>query len=384
MVEPSAAPNKAPGSFRPPRIAFLGSRGIPANYGGFETFIQELSVRLVVAGFNVTVFCHGTQSYKNPTYRGVRLIHINTPPLTGLRSVWFDVVSMVKALGRYDIIYVVGYNVAWLLPIARLFPGTLWVNMDGIAWRRTKWSRFARSYLRLMELIAAHSATRLIADAQAIADHLTTSYSIDPQKVQVIEYGAYPLDVPPSIAALERFGLTPQEYYLVVCRLEPENHVREIIDGYLASGTTWGLVIVGDHTTDTAYVHSLLAAGGDRMRFVGTIFDQGVLTALRFHCRAYIHGHSVGGTNPSLLEAMACGNYVIAHDNSFNREVMDNLCRYFRNADDVTMLLDEMEHWGIPLEVGAKLKDRVVEYYNWERIARVYAARFRESVHFGR
>lgn len=254
------------------------------------------------------------------------------------------------------------------------------MNMDGIAWRRTKWSRFAKRYLRLMELIAAHSATRLIADAQAIADHLTTSYSIDPQKVQVIEYGAYPIDVPPSIAALQRFGLTPQEYYLVVCRLESENHVREIIEGYLASGTTWGLVIVGDHTTDTAYARSLLAAGGDRVRFVGTIFDQEVLTALRYHCRAYIHGHSVGGTNPSLLEAMACGNYVVAHDNAFNREVTQNRCAYFTKANDVTHVLQNLETKGIPTGVCEYLRALIEQKYNWEKITDQYIVEFRESL----
>ena len=363
-----------------PRIAFLGSRGIPAEYGGFETFIQEVSLRLVDKGFDITVFCHGNQSYKQPTYRGVRLVHIDTPPVKGLRSVCFDAMSILKSLARYDILYVVGYNVALLLPLARLFPGQLWVNMDGLGWKRSKWSPMAQRYLRSMESTAVRFASHIIADSQSIADHLTSTYAFARGKVQVIEYGAYPVYAPPSIDSLAGFNLQPQEYYIVVCRLEPENHVQEIIEGYCRAGSTRKLVVVGDHTTGTPYVRELLKAANENVTFIGTVFDQVKLTALRYYCHTYFHGHSVGGTNPSLLEAMACGNYVIAHDNVFNREVTQNQCVYFSDAEDMKACIFTLEQDGIPADVKQRLKQVVVEKYNWDGIAERYAKAFEKTL----
>jgi glycosyltransferase involved in cell wall biosynthesis len=365
---------------RRPRLAILGSRGIPAEFGGFETFAEQLAVRLVERGWDVTVFCEPSQTYREPEYKRVTLKYVCTPEITGVRSIWFDLMGMLRTLRGYDIVYMLGYHAAFAFFLPRLLGTNFWVNTDGLEWHRSKWSPRVQRYLKTMEGLAARFAPHLVADAQGIADHLAASYPAARGKTRVLEYGAYLIDTPPPTDTLTRFGLRPRDYYLVVCRLEPENHVLDIVVGYLASKSPHRLVIVGDRTTDTPYVRSLLAAGDGGVQFVGTIFDQEVLTALRYHCRAYFHGHSVGGTNPSLLEAMACGNYVVAHDNPFNREVTQDLCAYFADAAEMALRIRALERDGIPEAVPGRLRRLIDEKYNWDRIAERYAAAFGESL----
>ena len=183
--------------------------------------------------------------------------------------------------------------------------------MDGLEWRRTKWSTFAKIYLRAMEFLAAKWATILVADAEGIADYLKNKYG-HPDKVIMIPYGAEIIIKTPNLERLTPCGLKAKDYYLVVCRLEPENHVREIIQGFSNTASKRKLVIIGDYQAGTPYTESLTRLKDDRVVFLGSVYDQELLTALRYHCFAYLHGHSVGGTNPSLLEAMACDNFVIA------------------------------------------------------------------------
>lgn len=361
------------------RLAILGSRGIPAEFGGFETFAEQLAVRLVERGWEVTVFCEPSQSYREPEYKGVRLEYVYTPEITGLRSIWFDLAGVARTLRGCDAVYMLGYHAAFAFWLPRLAGTNFWVNMDGLEWRRSKWSPNAQRYLKTMEALAARFAPHIVADAQGIENYLHRAYPHTHGKTRVIEYGAYPVTTPPDTAPLAEYGLQAGEYYLVVCRLEPENHVREIVEGFVASRSGRRLVVVGDQTTGTPYVVSLLEHAGDAVRFVGTIYDQGRLTALRWHCRAYLHGHSVGGTNPSLLESMACGNYVIAHDNPFNREVTAGLCAYFRDAGSLAPLIERLDSEGVPEGVGAALLERVRSHYNWERIADVYEQAFEAS-----
>jgi glycosyltransferase involved in cell wall biosynthesis len=305
-------------SERAKKIAILGSRGIPAEFGGFETFAEQLAVRLVDRGFDVTVFCESTQSYREPTYKGVKLVYLSTPNIVGLRSVWFDIVSILRTLRGYDVVYMLGYHAAFAFVLPWLFRTNFWTNMDGLEWKRDKWSANAKRYLQLMEWFAARFSRRLVADAEGIAQHLREAYRVG-HKTLMIPYGAYEVDGAPDACLIEEYGVEPGEYYLVVCRLEPENHVREIVNGFVASSSPRKLIVVGDHEADTGYIKTLLDNANERVSFVGTIFDPPRLIALRWYCRAYFHGHSVGGTNPSLLEAMACRNHTIAHDNVFNR-----------------------------------------------------------------
>lgn len=351
-------------------VAILGSRGIPAEFGGFETFAEQLSVRLVERGYDVTVYCEYSQSYRDPEYKGVRLIFVRTPLLPGLRSIWFDSVCVLRSLRGYDAVCMLGYHAAFSFFLPRIFRTNFITNMDGIEWKRDKWSPTAKRYIRWMEFFAARFSSRLVADADGIADHLNTRYGVG-GKTTMIPYGADPVAGTPDPSHLNELSVTPNSYYLLVCRLEPENHVLEVVRGFVQTRTPHKLVIVGDEKTGTEYVRQLLDAADNRVCFVGTIFNQAMLQSLRWHCRAYFHGHSVGGTNPSLLEAMACGNHTVAHDNVFNREVTDGNAQFFGSATDVASIISQLD-LAVPTTLGEQLLGRVGEVYTWDRIADCY------------
>jgi len=353
------------------KIAILGTRGIPAAYGGFETFAEEISVRLVAAGHEVTVFCEDAES-RQSSYKGVALKYVKAPKLGPLTTIIFDLLCLLRCIRGYDVVYMLGYGASPFCFLPRLTGTKVWINMDGLEWKRSKWSPIAKTWLRITENIARFTASRLIADAQAIADDLATRYRYLPP-VSTIAYGAPVVETAPSADALDNYGITPNDYYLVVCRLEPENHVAEIIDGFLAAATSKPLIVIGDHKADNAYVHDLVTRQCDRVRFIGTVYDPPVLQALRYHAFAYFHGHSVGGTNPSLLEALGSGNCIIAHDNVFNREVTKNAANYFADPKDIPALIAFREMDSRSPEETRKAAQKIItSQYSWELIADHY------------
>lgn len=354
------------------KIAILGTRGIPARYGGFETFADEIAQRLVQKGVAVTVFCEKQEGEQPGDYRGVRLEYVSSPRLGPLTTIVFDLSCLWRARKRFDVVYMLGYGASLFCIIPRMFGGKVWINMDGIEWARSKWSWAARVYLRIMEGIAMWTPNRIIADADAIQANLAARYSHLPP-CSVIPYGAEIVDVAPPVNLLAEWGLEPDGYYLVVCRLEPENYVLEILQGFAASNSTLPLIVLGNHHTNTPYVAQLLAVQDERIRFVGTVYDKAKLQALRYHCLAYFHGHSVGGTNPSLLEALGCGNAVIAHDNPFNREVAGEAACYFTGAQDIPALVAQMEaDEGGRAAMRNRAREIVAGRYTWEKVTESY------------
>jgi glycosyltransferase involved in cell wall biosynthesis len=213
-------------------------------------------------------------------------------------------------------------------------------------------------------------ANRIIADAQEIKQILSSRHR-HVQPCSVIPYGAYVIEDIPDTAIIQEWNLYPYKYYLIVCRLEPENHVLEILNGFASSKSTCYLIVVGDDRADTAYVQQLRAVNDKRIHFIGTVYNQDNLRSLRYYCRAYFHGHSVGGTNPSLLEALGSGNIVIAHDNLFNREVAGDLGLYFKTAGEIPSLLTEVENMDRG-DMSAKARHLVMSRYNWEVITDMY------------
>jgi len=355
------------------RLAILGTRGIPARYGGFETFAEELSVHLTSAGVYVAVFCERGEGEQPATYRGVRIEYISSPHLGPLTTILFDLFCLWRARKGYDVVYMLGYGASIFCFLPRLWHSTVWINMDGVEWKRSKWNLIAKWYLRFMEAAAMRTANRVIADAEGIRTFLRARHG-GGTPCSVIPYGAPIVERAPDISLLASWDLKPREYYLVVCRLEPENHVLEVVKGYCGSADPAPLVIVGDTRMDTAYVRSLLALRDDRIRFIGTVYEKNKLNALRYYCKAYFHGHSVGGTNPSLLEALGCGNIVLAHDNVFNREVAAEAGIYFRAAEDIPALIREIEslddrersQW------ADRARHRIKNYYNWDAVTKKY------------
>lgn len=352
-------------------LSILGTRGIPARYGGFETFADELSWRLVAEGWEVVVYCESGSDMPE-AYRGVRLKYVDLPKLGSLSTIVFDLRCLWQARNATDVVYMLGYGAALFCFIPRLWGREVWINMDGVEWARSKWSWLARVWLRAMETVAMWTPNRIIADAQAIHDDLRKRHARLP-RCHVIPYGAERVETALATTALQTLGLLSQQYCLVVCRLEPENHVLEVIQGYLRSTCELPLIVVGDHRVGNAYVRTLSGYAGERVRFVGTLHDQPRLRELRYHARAYFHGHSVGGTNPSLLEAMGCGNAIIAHDNPFNREVAGESAVYFRTPEEVAVRLDGLLADAAGCRsMGEGARRRVAERYSWSAVVQSY------------
>lgn len=363
------------------RIAILGTRGIPAGYGGFETFAEQLATRLVARGHRVTVYAEadGVAPAADGDHLGVRVRYRRRPRWGAASVLAYDCACLWDARKGYDLVYMLGYGAAWACWWPRLSGVPVWINVDGLEWARSKWSAVARLYLRTMEWVASRTATRTIADAQAIADRFRSLY---PQGApcSFIAYGAEIVQEADP-AMLARWGLQPYRYLLVVARPEPENHIEEIIQGCLLHGGQWPLVVVGGVTGATAYQRRLLSMAGDKVRFVGGIYDADQLQSLRVHAACYLHGHSVGGTNPSLLEALACGNWVFAHDNPYNREVARDAAAYFDTPEQLARSLDQ---WaasadGQRPERSRRARQRIAESYTWEGITDAYEALIRSE-----
>jgi glycosyltransferase involved in cell wall biosynthesis len=265
-----------------------------------------------------------------------------------------------------------GYGAAPFCLIPRFWGTEVWINPDGLEWARAKWGLVARSYFRLMEWASLHSANRVIADAAAIETSLVERHG-KLTACTVIPYGCEVIETPPPVKPLSEWSLDPQDYYLVVCRLEPENHVLEILQAFQRSHSTKQLVLVGNHLAETRYVAQLRTVQDSRIRMIGTVYDAAKLTCLRYHSFAYLHGHSVGGTNPSLLEAMGCGNLIFAHDNPFNRETLGTCGFYFVNVTELAQAIDRAEQGELELEQFREAsRSRARKNYHWQGIISRY------------
>lgn len=366
------------------RIAILGTRGIPARYGGFETFAEQLSMRLVQLGCEVTVYAETDRPDQSAhLWQGVCVQPVLVPRWGAASAIGYDLRCLWDARRRFDLVYMLGYGAAFACALPRLYGVPVWINVDGLEWARSKWSWLARRYLRTMEWVASWSATRVIADAEAIAQRFRQLYPRG-ATCSYVAYGAP--QVTCGSESLAEGAVGPDAYFLVVARLEPENHVLDILQGYRLyrqQGGQLALFIVGDHTRGTAYCKALLACSGDGVHFLGAIHDQARLQALRVAALAYLHGHSVGGTNPSLLEALGCGSVVVAHDNPFNREVLGGNADYFKCPQDVATALDALAC--LPT---AAFQDRrhaarrtIAERYTWEHITLEYQRLLLADIH---
>lgn len=313
---------------QPRKLIIMGIRGIPAAHGGFETFAEHLAFYLRDRGWHVTVYCQegrAAQRYIDQ-WEGIERIHIPVRRSGALGTVEFDIKCVADVAGRDGVILTLGYNTGFLAPWLQLKGRRNFINMDGIEWKRDKYGLPARLYLWVNERLAAWSGAFLIADHPQIEQRLRM---IAPRAgIMMIPYGG---DAPNAgdINRLAELGLEDQRYFTVIARPEAENSILEIVEAF--SGIRQGvkLVVLGIYDPAVAYQARVLAAAGPDILFPGPIYDKATLHALRKHCIAYLHGHRVGGTNPSLVEALAAGNAIIAHDNMFNRWVAGDAALYF-------------------------------------------------------
>lgn len=354
----------------PLRIALVGTRGVPARYGGFETAVEEVGRRLAARGHDVVVYCRSTDGDASPAaeHLGMRLVHLPAlrhRALETLSHTGFSVAHLVTHRVDAAIVFNAA-NAPWL-PLVRAARIPVATHVDGLEWKRAKWGNGGRRYYRLAEALSVRWSDALIADAQGIADYYTEEFRVPSE---LIAYGA-PI-VGPADDRLVELDLTSGGYHLVVARFEPENHVEPIVAGYVRSGARLPLVVVGSAPYADAYIASVRAAADDRVRFLGGVWDQELLDQLYANARTYLHGHSVGGTNPSLLRAIGAGAPTIAFDVSFNREVLGDDGRYFTGAHDVAPALEEAEADLAASRARGEALRRRATRYDWDDVALGY------------
>ncbi|MGU3539182.1 DUF1972 domain-containing protein [Methylobacterium sp. A54F] len=313
-----------------PAVAILGTRGIPARYGGFETLAERLALALVARGWRVDVYCQVSEPTPPVVWRGINLIPVRARGDGALSTIVFDLKSTLHALFRSPLPLVLGYNTAAFSLLYRLAGRRSVMNMDGIEWRRDRWSRPAKAWFWLNEQFGCLFSTHLVADHPEIARHLGRRAG----RIATIAYGADPVAEAP-VAPLRRFSVEPRRYGLTIARVVPENCVLQIVRAWSDVRPGLPLVVLGSLRDDDPYHRAVRAAAGPEILFAGAIYDAAVLAALRRHARFHIHGHTVGGTNPSLVEALGAGSPVLAHDNPFNRWVAGPEAVYFGDESEL-------------------------------------------------
>jgi glycosyltransferase involved in cell wall biosynthesis len=353
-------------------IAMVGTRGVPARYGGFETAIEEVGRRLASRGHAVRVYCRPLDGADPLTeHLGMELVNrpaLRRRSLETLSHTCLSSAHLVRA--PTDVAFVFNAANAPFLPVLRAARIPVATHVDGLEWKRAKWGTAGQRYYRTAEALAVRWSDALIADAQGIADYYTAEFAAP---TTLISYGA-PILTDPATDRLTELGLVAGGFHLVVARFEPENHVELAVESYVRSGARRPLVVVGSAPYSDEYtrrVHAA-AAGDERVRFLGGVWDQAELDQLYAHALTYVHGHSVGGTNPSLLRAIGAGAATLAFDVSFNREVLGEHGLYFTSPADLSGLLEDAERDPAAMAARSRaLQDRARDY-DWDTVANRY------------
>lgn len=349
------------------RIAIIGTVGVPANYGGFESLVENLLGDNTSVDIEYTVFC-SSKSYSErlESYKGAKLQYIGLKA-NGAQSTLYDIVSMVKTTNKYDVALVLGVSGCIFLPVFRLwFKNKLIVNIDGLEHRREKWGKFAKWFLRKSEAMAVKYADVVVGDNKGIQDYVTETYHVDSA---LIAYGGDHAerqvadDVQQQV--LKDYGVEKNQYAISVCRIEPENNCHLILEAF--SKTNKKLVYIGNWDR-SEYGRKLKA---NYSKFPNLIihnpeYNLDTLYSLRSNAAMYIHGHSAGGTNPSLVEAMFFGKPIMAFDCVYNRATTDNKALYFSDSEQLSSIIQKDDLNGKPLAEVAK------DCYTWRKIASQY------------
>ncbi|MGO2003597.1 DUF1972 domain-containing protein [Arthrobacter rhombi] len=355
----------------PLSVALVGTRGVPARYGGFETAIEEVGRRLVERGHEVVVYCRRPEAGapQPDEYLGMKLVNLPAMRRRTLETLSHTGLSAAHLLRhRTDAAIVFNAANAPWLPLLRAAKIPVATHVDGLEWQRAKWGPLGSRYYRTCESLAVRWSDALIADAEGIAEYYTDRFHAP---TSLITYGAPLLDSEASdrLAELE---LEAGRYHLVVARFEPENHVDIIVDGYARSSAKLPLVVVGSAPYNDDYTRKVHSLADSRVRFLGGVWDQEQLDQLYANSAVYWHGHSVGGTNPSLLRALGAGTAVNAFDVGFNREVLRSAGEFFQTAADIPALVQSAESDRTALESRAAQSRLEAGRYDWDIVARDY------------
>lgn len=355
------------------KLFILGIRGVPAQHGGFETFAEKLSLFLVGKGWDVTVYCQEDVGDKlwESEWLGVRRIHIPVSRKGAAGTVIFDWLATWRALSQNGLFLTLGYNTAIFNLLQRVKGQINVINMDGIEWRRDKWGLIAKTWFWLNERAGCWIGNHLIADHPKIKDHLATRVSAE--KITMIPYGGDEI-VEVDVGLLSRYGIQANEFSVIIARPEPENSFLEMVRAFSRKKRNHKLVVLGNFTPEiNAFHRQVMEAASDEVVFPGAIYEAPVVQALRFHSRFYLHGHRVGGTNPSLVEALGAGCAVIAHENHFNRWVAGPEAAYFQHEATCAELFDSLLYDLASVErMRSASRARFKERFTWEQVLQEY------------
>jgi glycosyltransferase involved in cell wall biosynthesis len=360
------------------KIGILGTRGIPNYHGGFEQFAEFFATFLAEKGHEVYVYSSHMHPYQESTFQGANIIHCKDPEekIGTVGQFLYDFNCILDARKRdFDILLQLGYtsNSVWhfLLPSKP----TIITNMDGLEWKRSKYNKWVRKFLKFAEAWAVKSSDYLIADSIGIQNYLRNTYQ---KSSKYIAYGAE-LFKQPDLGVLENYGVKANQYNLLIARMEPENNIETILDGAVAASENQPFLVIGKHDVNSFGAH-LKEKYKDHpyIKFVGGLYNQDHLNNLRYFSRLYFHGHSVGGTNPSLLEAMASNTLIIAHRNEFNGNILNDDAFYFESATDVARYIDQVKdktQYQVFLDHN---KTKIEQLFSWASINQQYLDFFKE------
>lgn len=353
-------------------MRILGTHGVPAAYGGFETAAENVALFLRDRGWRVIVYCQiaGRGAAVEDEWRGIERVLIPQHRQGWLGTASFDFVSIRHASRHRDVCLTFGYNTAIfnVIQLVKRIPNV--INMDGIEWSRARWGKGRQAILWVNERIACWVGDRLIADHPVIEQYLATRARRS--KLVTITYGAHAVEGASTQHVTSR-GLDPGSYLTLICRPIPENSILELVTAFSAEERGHRLAVFGTYAADDAYHRAVRAAASHEVEFVGSIYEPEEVAALRFHSLGYLHGHTVGGTNPSLVEAMAAGNAIVAHDNPYNRWVAGDGALYFTGVNDaaahIATVLGSAER---RTELSAASRARHQVEFTWEHVAGQY------------
>ncbi len=379
-------------------VFIVGSKGIPGAYGGYETFVDKLTqYHQEHETLRYHVACKDTEDSEQ-TYHNARCFHIKVPNIGPAQAIWYDVAALANCC-RYiqenriknPIVYILACRIGPFMPyfVRKLHKlgGKVFVNPDGHEWLRAKWPAPVRKYWKISEQMMTKYADLMVCDSKNIEDYIRSSYKKYRPKTTYISYGAEPRlshlrdNDETLLAWYEEKGITPREYYLVVGRFVPENNYETMIREFMKSNTTKKFAIitnVNDKFLDQLE-RKLHYKKDPRICFVGTVYDQELLMKLRENAYGYFHGHEVGGTNPSLLEALGCTDLNLLLDVGFNREVAEDAALYWtKEPGSLAALIETADELDRPVvrSLGRKAKARITDAYSWQFIADQYEKLF--------
>lgn len=352
------------------KIAILGTRGVPNYHGGFEQFAEFFSVYLANKGHEVYVYNSSNHPYQDKSFKGVNIIHCKDPEdkIGTVGQFIYDFNCILNSKKQnFDVILQLGYTSNsiwhWLLPKKPV----IITNMDGLEWKRSKYSKKVQKFLKYAEKLAVKSSDFLISDSIGIQDYLKQEYNVNSE---YIAYGAE-IFTQSDVKFIKEFDVEANGYNMLIARLEPENNIETILEGVQRSNSSLPFLVVGKYDNKFGIYLKEKFKNSKNIRFLGGIYDLEKLNNLRYYSNLYFHGHSVGGTNPSLLEAMASNCLIIANDNVFNKSILKDNAFYFKDADDVAKHLTSLNKESYKDKVE-KCKELILNKFDWKYINDLY------------